>query len=148
MKEYSVRKQEDIPQRKQIGSANGRRSPADLPPPHDQEAVRRLTELVESLLAAPPAKTQELEDRYQHIKDLIKTIESSRGRREFLEDLLSSIDTNFNRVRRTYPLLKPGFLDEVGTSLFATEYRFFVGGLESYLKKLAEISDATLVLST
>lgn len=143
-----MRKQEDIPQRKQIGSANGRRSPVNLPPSPDQEVVGLLTELVRSLLDAPPANTQELEDRYFNIKDLITAIESSRGRREFLGDLLSSIDTNFKRVRRTYPLLKPGFLADVGSSLFATEYRFFVGGLESYLKKLAEISDAALILST
>jgi hypothetical protein len=140
-----VRNQEDIAKRKQSGSVNGRRPSADLSLFPDPVAVGHLTELVGSLLDQPPANAQELDGRYLRIKNLITAIESSIGRSDLLGDLLSSIDTNFNRVRRTYPLLKPGFLDEVGSSLFATQYRFFVGGLESYLRKLAESSDAVLV---
>ena len=142
-----MRKQEEI-KRKQGGSINGSRPPVNLLHSLDQKAVERLAELVRSLLDAPPANVQELEDRYLNIKNLITTIELGMGRRDFLGDLLSSIDTNFNRVCRTYPLLKPGFLDEVGSSLFATQYRFFVGGLEGYLIKLAESSKAAIVMST
>ena len=143
-----MRKQEEIAKRKQSGSVNGQRPPAvDLSISPDQAAVGLLTGLVGSLLDEPPATAQELEDRYLNIKNLITTIESGMGRRDVLGDLLSSIDTNFNRVHRTYPLLKPGFLDEVGSSLFATQYRFFVGGLESYLRKLAESSDVSLAMT-
>lgn len=111
----------------------------DIPSREDEADIVKLRQLINSLLEQPPKDRRELEDRYEHITTLIRRAEGRRHRTELLNDLLSSLETDFQRVRRTYSYLSPGFLDEVGTSLLATEYRYFVGGLEIYLAKLTGI---------
>lgn len=102
------------------------------------DSINSLRDLVSSLLDQPPESTQDLQRRYDDIRGLVKTIEASRNRQQLLSDLLESLDDDFERARRIYPYLSPRFLDQVGTSVFANEYRFFVGALEGYLAKLGE----------
>jgi archaellum component FlaC len=91
-----------------------------------------LIRLTDSLLQNPPHALPELKERYQKIRSIIEALETGK---EDLPRLLNSLDADFEPVRKLYPYHSEDFLNQ-SVSVLADEYRFFVGGIRSYIKSL------------
>lgn len=102
----------------------------------DPADIAQLERMVLALLRTPPANAELLKQSYTKIRTLIGKIEGDSGRLSVGPDVRLDFDKSFDRIKRTYAPLSSDFLKEVGSSLLATEYRFFIGGLEIYLEQI------------
>ena len=116
-------------------------------PGRQNSEIESLKSTVASLLSDPPKNRRVLESRYQDIRTLVSKIEERISDSES-PTVLEIFDHDFQRVSVIYSHLHSGFLKEAGTSVLASEYRFFVGGLEGYLTTLEEASLAPLAVAS
>ena len=102
----------------------------------DPDDIKQLERMVLALLKTPPASAELLQESYTKIRNTIGKIEGDSGRLRSGQDVRADFDKSFDRIKRTYAPLSNEFLKDVGSSLLATEYRFFIGGLEIYLEQI------------
>ena len=89
------------------------------------------------LLTKPPKNITALSRRYRGVRSVLQKTMAGFQRAD-AEKALSRHDTDFEGVRKIFPMLGPGFIKRVGESVLANEYRFFVGGLEAQIKCLSK----------
>ena len=89
---------------------------------------------VAALIQKPPSSAAEFRQRWHCIRETIQSLESSSG-----SDFIECLESEFRPLQSVYDTIVPDPVGRSGDSVYANDYRFFVGGLEAYVTKREEL---------